>query len=159
MRVGRELVEEALALCPPLFPPGQDVDGAHPAMGADAVVLGGHSVDPHNGKCLRASAGSFFGVPVVTGVDAQQVCTDVLACGMSVLATTVDGELSLDAADSVLAGRCAWLFGNEAHGLDPHIAARATHRIRIPMHGQAESLNLAGAASICLYATARMHRR
>ncbi|SLJ82792.1 Possible tRNA/rRNA methyltransferase [Mycobacteroides abscessus subsp. abscessus] len=65
----------------------------------------------------------------------------------------------LDEADEILAGPVAWLFGNEAHGLDPAVAARADHRVRIPIHGRAESLNLAAAAAICLYASARVHHR
>ncbi|GLE57001.1 putative tRNA/rRNA methyltransferase [Mycobacteroides chelonae] len=128
------------------------------AMGADAVVLAGNSVDPFNGKSLRASAGSVFNVPVVPAGDAAVVAENVTARGGAVLATTLDGELSIDNADPVLAGPCAWIFGNEAHGLDSATAALATHRINIPMRGGAESLNLASAASICLYATARMHR-
>jgi TrmH family RNA methyltransferase len=128
------------------------------AMGADAVVLAGNSVDPFNGKSLRASVGSVFNVPVVPAGDAAVVAENVTARGGAVLATTLDGELSLDDADPVLAGPCAWIFGNEAHGLDSATAALATHRINIPMRGGAESLNLASAASICLYATARMHR-
>lgn len=128
------------------------------AMGADAVVLAGNSVDPFNGKSLRASAGSVFNVPVVPAGDAAVVAENFTARGGAVLATTLDGELSLDDADPVLARPCAWIFGNEAHGLDSATAALATHRINIPMRGGAESLNLASAASICLYATARMHR-
>lgn len=128
------------------------------AMGADAVVLADNSVDPFNGKSLRASAGSVFNVPVVPAGDAAVVAENFTARGGAVLATTLDGELSLDDADPVLAGPCAWIFGNEAHGLDSATAALATHRINIPMRGGAESLNLASAASICLYATSRMHR-
>ncbi|MFD6198627.1 TrmH family RNA methyltransferase [Mycobacteriaceae bacterium NPDC060252] len=128
------------------------------AMGADAVVLAGNSVDPFNGKSLRASAGSIFNIPVIPAGDAASIAEDLIARGGAVLATTLDGELSLDDADSVLRGPCAWIFGNEAHGLDSATAALATHRIIIPMRGGAESLNLASAASICLYATARMHR-
>ncbi|OHU19408.1 RNA methyltransferase [Mycobacteroides franklinii] len=129
------------------------------AMGADAVVLAGNSVDPFNGKSLRASAGSIFNIPVVSEGDVAAIVGDLSALGAAVLATTLDGDRSLDEADSILAGPCAWIFGNEAHGLDDATAALATHRISIPMRGGAESLNLASAASICLYATARMHRR
>lgn len=129
------------------------------AMGADAVVLAGNSVDPFNGKSLRASAGSIFNIPVVSEGDVAAIVGDLAALGAAVLATTLDGDRSLDEADSILSGPCAWIFGNEAHGLDDATAALATHRIRIPMRGGAESLNLASAASICLYATARMHRR
>jgi RNA methyltransferase, TrmH family len=124
------------------------------AMGADAVVLAGNSVDPYNGKCLRASAGSIFSVPVISYPDTARVVTAMT--GLQVLATTVDGEVSLDDAD--LTGPTAWLFGPEAHGLAPELAAVASHRVRIPIAGRAESLNVASAASICLYQSARAHR-
>ncbi|MGL5442708.1 MAG: TrmH family RNA methyltransferase, partial [[Mycobacterium] stephanolepidis] len=78
------------------------------AMGADAVVLAGNSVDPFNGKSLRASAGSIFNVPVIPAGDAAVVAENFTARGGAVLATTLDGELSLDDADPVLAGPCAW---------------------------------------------------
>ena len=80
----------------------------------------------------------------------------ISAAGVQILATAADGEVDLDDADELLARPTAWLFGNEAHGLDAAIAARADHRVRIPIHGRAESLNLATAAAICLYASARV---
>jgi TrmH family RNA methyltransferase len=126
------------------------------AMGADAVVLAGHSVDPYNGKCLRASAGSIFSIPVVSAPDAHDAVAALSETGIQVLATTVDGEVSLEDAD--LSQPTAWLFGPEAHGLPADLAAKATHRIRIPMPGNAESLNVASAAAICLYQSARAHR-
>jgi TrmH family RNA methyltransferase len=125
------------------------------AMGADAVVLAGNSVDPYNGKCLRASAGSIFSIPVVTEPDGGQAVAALTDAGLQVLATTVDGEVSLDAA--ALDSPTAWLFGPESHGLPSELAKMATHRINIPMPGNAESLNVASAASICLYQSARAH--
>jgi RNA methyltransferase, TrmH family len=122
------------------------------AMAADAVVLAGHSVDPYNGKCLRASAGSIFSIPVVIEADATAAVTAVSDAGLQVLATTVDGEVGLDTAD--LARPTAWLFGPEAHGLPADVADIATHRVHIPMPGSAESLNVASAAAICLYQSA-----
>jgi len=126
------------------------------AMGADAVVLAGQSVDPYNGKCLRASAGSIFSIPVVSDGDAADALRRLSDGGLQVFATTVDGEVSLDEAD--LSQPTAWLFGPEAHGLPDDLAAKATHRVRIPMPGSAESLNVASAAAICLYQSARAHR-
>jgi TrmH family RNA methyltransferase len=126
------------------------------AMGADAVVLAGHSVDPYNGKCLRASAGSIFSVPVMPEPDAAAVVTALRDDGLQMLATTVDGEVSLD--DAALEAPTAWLFGPEAHGLPTELAQLATHRVRIPIPGNAESLNVASAAAICLYQSARAHR-
>ncbi|KUI40397.1 RNA methyltransferase [Mycobacterium sp. GA-2829] len=126
------------------------------AMGADAVILAGHSVDPYNGKCLRASAGSIFGLPVLEAPDTAGLIAALRAAGLTVLATTLDGEVSLD--DAELASPTAWLFGPEAHGLAPEVAALADARVTIPMAGSAESLNVAAAAAICLYQSARALR-
>jgi TrmH family RNA methyltransferase len=135
------------------------------AMGVDAVVLAGDSVDPHNGKCVRACAGSLFHVPVARERDTDAVLKVLRAARITVLATTARGEVDLDDVDALLrgyvgeSGGTAWLFGNEAHGLDPELAACADHRVRIPIHGRAESLNLAAAAAICLYTGARVQHR
>ncbi|MCG7611215.1 MULTISPECIES: TrmH family RNA methyltransferase [Mycobacterium] len=126
------------------------------AMGADAVVLAGNSVDPYNSKCLRASAGSIFSLPVISEPDEAATVARLQAAGLQVLATTIDGEVSLDEVD--LTGPTAWLFGPEAHGLPTELAAAADHRVHIPMPGQSESLNISSAASICLYQSARAHR-
>lgn len=126
------------------------------AMGADAVILAGHSVDPYNGKCLRASAGSIFGLPVLGVSDTAELVYALRRAGLTVLATTLEGEVSLD--DAELSAPTAWLFGSEAHGLAPETAALADARITIPMVGSAESLNVAAAAAICLYQSARALR-
>lgn len=125
------------------------------AMGADAVLLAGHAVDPYNGKCLRASAGSIFHLPVVVEPDAVAAVEALRAAGLAVLATTLDD--AVDLADADLSGPTAWLFGPEAHGLPAEVAALADRRVRIEMPGQAESLNVAAAAAICLYQSARAH--
>lgn len=126
------------------------------AMGADAVVLAGPSVDPYNGKCLRASAGSIFSVPVVSEPDAVNVVARLKDAGLHILATVLDGDVSVDDVDG--SAPTAWLFGPEAHGLPDDVAALASARVHIPMTGEAESLNVASAASICLYASARSRR-
>jgi RNA methyltransferase, TrmH family len=59
----------------------------------------------------------------------------------------------------VLGGPTAWVFGGEAHGLPPELAAAADHRVRVPIHGRAESLNLATAAAVCLYASTQHRSR
>ncbi|MFT3715358.1 MAG: RNA methyltransferase [Gordonia sp. (in: high G+C Gram-positive bacteria)] len=129
------------------------------AMGAAVVLLLGDSVDPHNGKCVRASAGSVFHLPVVVERDVDAALARLREQGLATLATTMDGELPLPAADPVLAGPHAWLFGNEAHGLPAEVIADADHRVSIPIHGRAESLNLAAASAICLYASATARSR
>jgi RNA methyltransferase, TrmH family len=127
------------------------------AAGADAVLFGAASVDPYNGKCVRSGAGSLFHLPVVRGGDPVGQVGALRAAGVRVLAATGRGETGLDtlAADGTLAAPTAWLFGNEARGLPDDLAALADARVRIPMSGRTESLNLAAAAAICLYVTAQ----
>lgn len=129
------------------------------AVGADGIVLAGDCVDPHNGKCVRSAAGSVFHLPLARERSVDAVLDACEQAGISTVATAADGDVDLDDADELLAGPVAWLFGNEAHGLDPAVASRARYRLRIPMRGRAESLNLATAAAICLYASSRVRYR
>jgi len=137
------------------------------AAGAEAVVLTDASVDVHNPKCVRATAGSLFHLPVVTGVPLPDVVAALRAAGLTVLAADGAGDLDLDdllddaAADRPggIAGPVAWIFGNEAWGLPAEDLALADGVVRVPVHGRAESLNLATAATVCLYAAARAQRR
>lgn len=130
------------------------------AAGAGAVVFAGDAVDPYNGKCVRASAGSLFHVDVVRAPDPAAAVEAIRGRGMLVLAATGYGDTDLDdLADSGrLAAPTAWLFGSEAHGLPAGLLALADARVRVPIHGGAESLNLAAAAAVCLYASARALR-
>ena len=125
------------------------------ACGAGAVVFGAGSADPFGGKAVRASAGSLFHVDVVRGADLSSLLPELQAAGVTVLAADGGGEADLDevAASGRLAGPVLWLFGNEARGVPAELAELADARVRIPMRGRAESLNLAAAAAICLYAT------
>jgi TrmH family RNA methyltransferase len=83
------------------------------------------------------------------------VVAHLQGAGYRVLAADGAGEVDLFAAGDLLSGKVAWLFGNEAWGLPADLAALADHRVRIPIPGRAESLNLATAAAVCLYATLR----
>lgn len=130
------------------------------AAGCDAVVFTDASVDPYNGKCVRASAGSLFHVPVVAGTRFETLIGALRECGLTVLAADGAGEHTLDAAlDGGLLDRpTAWVFGNEAWGLPEEILRAVDHVVRVPIYGRAESLNLATAAAVCLYASARAQR-
>ncbi len=131
------------------------------AAGADGVVLAGTSVDPYNGKVVRASVGSLFHLPIVFGVTVGEALMRLGGAGLAVLAAAADGGVDLDeAADGHhLDGPTAWLFGNEARGLPAAHAAYADQLVRVPIYGRAESLNLATAVAVCLYASARAQRR
>jgi TrmH family RNA methyltransferase len=128
------------------------------AAGADAVILDG-GVDPYNGKAVRASAGSLFHLPVLA-CPVADLMAGAAAAGMRVLATTGRAERSLDdlADDGWLDRPTVWLFGNEAHGLPEALLDTIDETVRVPIYGAAESLNLAAAAAVCLYASARAQR-
>jgi RNA methyltransferase, TrmH family len=99
--------------------------------------------------------GSVFHVPLAVEPNVAAAVRALQAAGLTVLATAGDGELSLFDATAPFDGPTAWVFGNEAHGLAPELAAMADHRVSIPIHGRAESLNLSTAAALCLYESAR----
>ena len=130
------------------------------AAGADAVVFTDASVDPYNPKAVRASVGSLFHLPVATGVPVEEAVGGLKEAGARVLAADGAGERDLDAEldDGVLGAPTAWIFGNEAWGLPEATRALADEVVRVPIHGRAESLNLATAAAVCLYASARAQR-
>jgi len=125
------------------------------AAGADAVIFTGDSVDPLNPKAVRATVGSLFHLPVIVERDTAGVLDALHSRGLAVLAADASGETSL--FDTDLAAPTAWLFGNEAHGLG-EVAELADQRVSIPIYVHAESLNLAAAAAVCLYASAQAQR-
>jgi len=131
------------------------------AAGARVVWFTERSVDPYNGKCVRATAGSLFHVRIANGGEPLTGIAALRAAGLRVLAADASGEVDLDdlVDTGALAEPTAWVFGSEAHGLPPAVAAAADQRVRVPIHGRAESLNLAAAAAVCLYASARAHRQ
>jgi TrmH family RNA methyltransferase len=151
------------------------------SAGADAVVLTAGSVDIYNPKAVRSTAGSLFHVPVVLGADPAQLAADLRGAGVAVLAADGGGRLDLDELQDESAARrmlgesapehdggsvacrledpTAWLFGNEAQGLGEEEKALADETVAVPLYGQAESLNVGTAATVCLYASARSQRR
>ena len=130
------------------------------AAGAHAVVFADASVDPYNGKCVRASAGSLFHLPVVAGARLEDVVVTLRQAGLRIVAADGRAGRPLDDPEvqAGLAGPTAWMFGNEAWGLPPELVALADEPVAVPIYGRAESLNLAAAAAVCLYASARVQR-
>jgi TrmH family RNA methyltransferase len=130
------------------------------AAGAHAVVFADASVDPYNGKCVRASAGSLFHLPVVAGARLEDAVVTLREAGLRIVAADGRAGRSLDDPEvqARLTGPTAWMFGNEAWGLPPELVALADEPVAVPIYGRAESLNLAAAAAVCLYASARAQR-
>jgi TrmH family RNA methyltransferase len=130
------------------------------AAGAHAVVFADASVDPYNGKCVRASAGSLFHLPVVAAAGLEEAVDALRQAGLRIVAADGRAGRSLDdpAVQARLAEPTAWMFGNEAWGLPPELVALADEPVAVPVYGRAESLNLAAAAAVCIYASARAQR-
>jgi RNA methyltransferase, TrmH family len=129
------------------------------AAGADGVIFAAASVDPYNSKCVRSSAGSLFHLPVVASVPLAEAIDGLHEAGLQVLAADGKARRFLDEAGGPdLTRPTAWLFGNEAWGLPDELLSLADDVVAVPIYGQAESLNLAAAAAVCLYASARQLR-
>jgi TrmH family RNA methyltransferase len=123
------------------------------SAGADGVILTGHSVDAYNPKVVRSTTGSIFHLPVAQGTHLHTAVGLVRKAGIQVLAADVKGD-NLPAVRGELTRPTAWLFGNEAHGLTEESLALADRVVKVPIYGHAESMNLATAASVCLYESA-----
>jgi TrmH family RNA methyltransferase len=156
------------------------------SAGAGAVILTGASVDPYNPKTVRSTVGSLFHLPLVLGVELDGLTDRLKGGGMTVLAADGYGAVDLDDLQDASAARAvggplpegaapvagahgppgtvrledptAWLFGNEAQGLPAAVTAAADARVAVPVYGNAESLNVGTAATVCLYASARAQR-
>ena len=129
------------------------------AAGADAVILTGRSVDLYNPKVIRSSTGSIFHLPVAIAADLDDVLSRARAAGLQLLAADVKGEDLLEARTTgMLVAPTAWLFGNEARGLTEENLKGVDRSVKVPIYGHAESMNLATAASVCLYESAFAQR-
>ena len=122
------------------------------AAGADAVLVSEASVDVHAPKVVRSTAGSLFHLPVVTGLDVGATLARLREAGIRTYAADGAGSTLLPDAD--LSVPHCWVMGNEAWGLEDAVRDACDDVVRVPIHGLAESLNLAMAATICLYASA-----
>ncbi len=128
------------------------------AAGADAVIFAGESIDPWHPKVVRSTTGSLFHLPIGIAPTLDDAIDAARASGLNVIAADVHGE-DLSVEDSELSAPTAWVFGNEARGLSEADRSLADRALRLPIYGKAESLNLATAASVCLYTTAFSQRR
>jgi RNA methyltransferase, TrmH family len=124
------------------------------AAGADAVIFSTNSVDVYNPKVVRSTTGSVFHVPFAIDVPIEHAITALKAAGLQVFAANGGGVEIPALSDEVLAKPTAWVFGNEAWGFEQSTLDLVDQEVAVPLYGAAESLNLATAASICLYVTA-----
>ncbi|MFC0581317.1 TrmH family RNA methyltransferase [Micrococcoides hystricis] len=143
------------------------------AAGATATILSSGSVDVHNPKVVRSTVGSLFHLPIYQNQDVSAVVQAYRSAGWQIFAADGYGDVDLDqlqnealqngsrqpaSQEPDLRKNTIWLFGNEAKGLSEAELELADARVAVPLYGQAESLNVATAATLCLYASARAHR-
>lgn len=128
------------------------------ATGADAVILTDESVDLYNPKLVRSTAGSILNIPTVKDQELASVLDSLKAAGLQIFVTAVSGKPLPELGTELLAAPTAWVFGNEAHGVSQLALERADQIVALPIYGLAESLNLATASAVCLYASAFAQR-
>jgi TrmH family RNA methyltransferase len=129
------------------------------SAGADAVIFSGRTVDLYNPKVVRSSTGSIFHVPVAVGATLSDVVERARGAGLQILAADINGDdMLIVRNDGLLERPTAWVFGNEARGLTEDDLALTDKAVTVPIYGNAESLNLATAASVCLYESAFSQR-
>lgn len=119
------------------------------AAGIGGLVLLKGSADIYAPKTVRASMGSLFHVPVLSGLDEADFVRSAKRAGYQLLVTSLAGADNLYTAD--LSGRLAFVMGNEANGVSETLLQAADKRVFIPMVGRAESLNVAMAAGVVLF--------
>jgi TrmH family RNA methyltransferase len=124
------------------------------AAGADAVVFSADSVDVYNTKVVRSTTGSLFHLPVVVGVSIESAIASFKEAGLQVFAANGGGDLLPELGVEILSAPTVWVMGNEAWGFEDSTLALVDRQVGLPIYGKAESLNLATAASVCLYESA-----
>lgn len=150
---------EVVLVCVDLRDPGNlgTVVRTAEASGIGAVICSEGTVDVYNPKCIRASAGSVFHVPLVAGGDPVDVLDQVRAWGMRRLGTSAAEGTPYDQVDFRLP--TALVLGNEAHGLPPSVHPAVDGWVTVPMVGRAESLNVGMAAAVLCFEAARRRGR
>ncbi|MEN9715008.1 MAG: hypothetical protein RJA35_475 [Actinomycetota bacterium] len=128
------------------------------AAGADAVIFTDNSVDIYNPKVVRSTTGSLFHLPIVQGVTVESAIADLRAAGLQVFAADGGGDIITELPAGTLTKPTAWVFGNEAWGFEKETLDAVDRVVGLPLYGPAESLNLATAASVCLYQSAFAQR-
>lgn len=126
------------------------------AAGFTGLIYNKGTVDPYGEKVLRSTMGSIFSLPLYCCDDLPAFLADAKTQGLQVLCTSLEDSLDYAAADyqrgSII------VIGNESQGVSEGVFSEATQKIKIPIYGQAESLNAAVAAAIVMYEAVKQRR-
>lgn len=123
------------------------------AAGAAGVILTAGSVDPYNPKAVRAAAGSTSHLPLVVGAAVADVVAACREAGQAIVVLDAAGEIQIG-SDPLPPQPLALFVGSEAHGMPDEVVGAADARAAVPLLGRAESLNLAAAVAVAIYAAA-----
>lgn len=133
---------------------GTIIRTAH-AAGVDGVILTKGTVDLYNDKTIRATMGSMFHIPIIFDDEGNSITKGFISKGFSLLATSLEGDRDFFKED--LSGKIIITVGNEGNGVSEEIFKLSDKKVRIPMPGGAESLNVAIATAIILYEKVRQN--
>lgn len=145
-------------LCDKLQDPGNlgaIIRTAH-AAGVDGIILTKGTVDVYNDKTIRATMGSLFHIPIIVDDENNTITKELIDKGFSLLATSLEGDKNFFQED--LSGNIIISVGNEGNGVSEEIYKLSNKRVKVPMPGGAESLNVAIATSIILYEKVRQNQ-
>ena len=127
------------------------------AAGAAGILMDAETADPWQPKVVRGTMGAIFRLPFAVTEDLPAALSALKAQGVTLYAAHLEGSEEYDRVPYPL--RAAFLLGNEGNGLSKEITALADARVRIPMMGQAESLNVSTAGAVLLYEHFRQRRQ
>lgn len=156
--IGDLVATDLVVVCVDVRDPGNlgTVIRTADAAGVDAVVCCDGTVDPTNPKCVRATAGSLFHLPVVEGGTAAEALAALGARGCTTVATVVRDGTDYTAFDWT--GPVALVLGNEASGLPEELVAALDARVTVPMAGRSDSLNVSVSAAVLCFEALRQRR-
>lgn len=156
-KIDLEIEGEFYLLCDKLQDPGNlgtIIRTAH-AAGVDGIILTKGTVDIYNDKVIRSTMGSMFHIPIIIDEDLS-LTNKLISKGFSLLATSLEGDKDFFNED--LSGKIIVSVGNEGNGISDEVYALSDKKVKIPMPGGAESLNVAIATSIILYEKVRQNK-
>lgn len=136
---------------------GTMIRTAH-AFGVDGVFISKGSVDVYSPKVVRSTMGSLFHIPLVVGLDSEEIVSYLKNAGIRLYATHLSDK-SKDIFNVEFNEKLAIVIGNEGNGISEVIKEESDEHMIIPMPGGSESLNASIATSICLYEVMRSRQK
>jgi tRNA G18 (ribose-2'-O)-methylase SpoU len=123
------------------------------ALNVDAIIVGENSSDPFLRRAVRNSMGGIFQIPALRSAHLADTLTELRSNGTKIVAADPSGDIAID--ESNLTGKLCIVFGNEGSGISASVLEVCSSKVRIPMHRQTDSLNVANASAVFLYEASR----